>query len=112
MCSASQTSSYSSSWFWRLSAVRTVADSLRQQFAMVSAGMARCVPVRLGQRYHWNRLRWRLDDLSTGLTEGYPACCVLRFATAWQYHGQAWRRGTTAMPNSDEVFVSCRVFHR
>lgn len=108
MCRPSPTSSRNTSWFWRLSAVRTVADSLRRLLASASARMAECVDARTTKH---TRLVWRLMDIHDGLYWGYPPCCVLRFATAWKYHGQAWRRGMQPIGLEDN-FVVCGVFHR
>ena len=60
-----------------------------------------------------------LRDLVEGAHYRFPACCVLRFAFARHYWGQALRRGVWELPPNRRApddtcgsFVPCRIIHK
>lgn len=56
------------------------------------------------------KLVWRFRDFREGRREGYPLCCVLRFALAWETQHQAVRRGVR-WPGCVNAHVPCGWRH-
>lgn len=80
------------------------------------------VDIKDGEMYspHRGKIHAFMDDYLNGKENGYPLCCILRFAfeSALRdgkitpiYKAPAVRRGSIVRAN-DSVFVPCNIFHR